>query len=241
MVQVLSAGRKTQPAGYRNDIRAYPQFMLLVVREGELWIEQAGRRTIARPTRVVVLTPGIDVLLSSPRSGYRGFYVEGYPAECALMRGCHLHAPDAALLRLCGEIEDELARPAADGLARVLLHSLFLRSLRLCALAATDDAVARVEQVLVHHRYGAQRLDHLLAQLPYSRRHLERLYHAAHGQSIRQRHLALRLEEAKRLLAGGGASVTTIALELGFPSSQHFATVFRRAVGCTPGAFARGV
>lgn len=238
MIQVLSAGRKHQPAGYRNDIRAYPQFMLLVVREGELWIEQAGQRNIARPTRVVVLTPGIDVVLSSPRSGYRGFYVEGFPAECSLASGCHIHAPDAALLRLCGEIEDELTRPAADGLAGVLLHELFLRALRLCALSERDDAVARVDQLLAHHRYGAQRLDQLLAQLPYSRRHLERLYHAAHGQSIRQRHLALRLAEAERLLTANRMSVTSVALELGFPSSQHFATVFRRATGRTPSAFA---
>lgn len=237
MPRVLSAGRKHQPAGYRNDLRDYPQFMLLVVREGELWIEAGGPREIARPTRIVVLTPGIDVTLSSPRTGYRGFYVEGFPEECALTKGCHRLDADVDERRLCGEIEDELATPAADGLAGVLLHNLFLRCLRRCASHGEDDVAARIDRLLEHHRYGAQRLDDLLAQLPYSRRHLERLYGAARGVSIKQRHLHLRLEEAKRLLATGGTTVTAVAFDLGFPSSQHFATVFRRAAGCAPGAF----
>ncbi|MFW5856602.1 MAG: helix-turn-helix domain-containing protein [Planctomycetota bacterium] len=35
-------------------------------------------------------------------------------------------------------------------------------------------------------------------------------------------------------------SVTDIALELGFPSAQHFATQFARTVGASPRAYRRG-
>jgi AraC-like DNA-binding protein len=48
----------------------------------------------------------------------------------------------------------------------------------------------------------------------------------------------LRIEKARELLARQpGRSVTEIAMELGFRSSQHFATVFKRLCDETPGSF----
>jgi AraC-like DNA-binding protein len=51
--------------------------------------------------------------------------------------------------------------------------------------------------------------------------------------------LRRRVQRAKRLLAEGRASVLAIALEVGFGSSQHFATTFRRLAGMTPMAYRR--
>jgi AraC family transcriptional regulator, L-rhamnose operon regulatory protein RhaS len=48
----------------------------------------------------------------------------------------------------------------------------------------------------------------------------------------------LRLSEAARLLREcPAASITDIALNIGFSSSQHFATVFADRFGCTPREF----
>lgn len=44
----------------------------------------------------------------------------------------------------------------------------------------------------------------------------------------------VRLQRAKRLLATTARPVTGIAFDLGFPTSQYFATVFRRYTGLTP-------
>lgn len=41
-------------------------------------------------------------------------------------------------------------------------------------------------------------------------------------------------EAASRLRAGGRVSVTDVALDLGFSSSQYFSLVFKRVKGCTP-------
>ncbi len=43
-----------------------------------------------------------------------------------------------------------------------------------------------------------------------------------------------RVREAKKLLARGGRSITEVAYELGFSSSQYFATVFKRVTGVSP-------
>ena len=47
----------------------------------------------------------------------------------------------------------------------------------------------------------------------------------------------LRMEQAKRLLAGGRHSITGIALECGFASGAYFASVFRRQSHCSPREF----
>jgi len=48
-----------------------------------------------------------------------------------------------------------------------------------------------------------------------------------------------KVEEARKRLARSGASVTGVAMGLGFSSSQYFATVFRRYTGMAPGEFRR--
>lgn len=46
--------------------------------------------------------------------------------------------------------------------------------------------------------------------------------------------LRLRIEEARRRLAAGDATVTAVALDLGFSSSQYFASSFKRLTRMTP-------
>jgi AraC-like DNA-binding protein len=52
--------------------------------------------------------------------------------------------------------------------------------------------------------------------------------------------LRARVERARGLL-GEGVSVTEVAMQCGFSSSQHFATVFRRFTRCTPTAWRRKI
>jgi AraC-like DNA-binding protein len=47
----------------------------------------------------------------------------------------------------------------------------------------------------------------------------------------------LRCEQAGVLLGKTGKSITTIAFELGFSSSQYFASTFRKYTGMTPGQY----
>lgn len=49
----------------------------------------------------------------------------------------------------------------------------------------------------------------------------------------------IRISEAIRLLKKKGVSITDIALDTGFYSSQHFSTTFKKLTGYTPGEFRR--
>jgi AraC-like DNA-binding protein len=57
------------------------------------------------------------------------------------------------------------------------------------------------------------------------------------GFSPLQYLINIRITEATKLLRKGECTVTAIALDTGFYSSQHFATTFKKLTGYTPGEF----
>ena len=48
-----------------------------------------------------------------------------------------------------------------------------------------------------------------------------------------------KIEAAKSLLLAGDHSITDVAMDLGFSSSQYFATAFKRYTGRTPSEYRR--
>lgn len=67
--------------------------------------------------------------------------------------------------------------------------------------------------------------------------HLARLTRRALGTSFLAHLTALRLDEARRLLAGSDATVQSVAGQCGFRSAEHFHRTFKRATGSSPGAW----
>ena len=74
----------------------------------------------------------------------------------------------------------------------------------------------------------------VLAALGMSYRQLSRHFRATFGVSPKQYQIRARVREAQRLLSGTRLAVTSIAYELGYPSSQHFAVQFRKETGLSP-------
>jgi AraC-like DNA-binding protein len=58
-----------------------------------------------------------------------------------------------------------------------------------------------------------------------------------HDATFQEEVAQARVRAAKRLLEGGTASLTTIALEVGCASPQHFSALFRRLTGESPSAW----
>ncbi len=67
--------------------------------------------------------------------------------------------------------------------------------------------------------------------------HLTEVFRQVEGTPFYRYALQQRLERAVRLLPGYAGDLSALALELDFASHSHFTTAFRRAFGCTPGAF----
>jgi AraC-like DNA-binding protein len=89
--------------------------------------------------------------------------------------------------------------------------------------------------------YMKRRLDHRLplqdlagAATARSVPHFCSQFHREVGVSPAAYHMLMRLEAGREMLRQPAFDITTVAMQSGFSSSQHFSTLFKRAFGVTP-------
>jgi AraC-like DNA-binding protein len=107
------------------------------------------------------------------------------------------------------------------------------------AFVALHPAVHRAKQLLEGQSEEPWRLGDLARLVHLSPNHLAQLFTAEVGVSPRQFLLRERVRRAKELLRDSDAPVTSIALDLGFSSSQHFAKMFKKIAGRSALSFRR--
>lgn len=104
---------------------------------------------------------------------------------------------------------------------------------------ARDWRVRRAVELLEARLSDDLRLEEVAVAVDVSPSHLLRLFRQATGEPPHRWLMRRRIKRACELLADPRESITQIAHDCGFASSQHFATVFRRHVGTTPSDFRR--
>jgi AraC-like DNA-binding protein len=104
---------------------------------------------------------------------------------------------------------------------------------------ASSPRLREIVRLIREHPQDDYSLRDLSRRAHVSLSHFKRVFKAETGLAPREYILQAKIETAKARLRRSDASVTQIALELGFVSSQYFATVFRRLTGTTPTAYRR--
>jgi AraC family transcriptional regulator, L-rhamnose operon regulatory protein RhaS len=131
-------------------------------------------------------------------------------------------------------------------MARAMLHALLITILRdhdRHREAARQKPmvtwrVRRALEWLEQQLYQSEvRLDSVAANVGLSPAGLRARFKAETGYTLREYLIHHRIQEARRRLAETQDDITSIAHELGFSSSQYFATVFRRETGTAPGEY----
>jgi AraC-like DNA-binding protein len=159
-----------------------------------------------------------------------------------------LHVPErqfagsAALKLVLDEVFDVHEQPG-DPLRRLRLVNLMVRYLLEVLHCAerhsylrSSPLIAGIVEAIRSHPEESHPLGALAAQAGLSLSRFKARFKAEAGTAPHEFLLQSKAEAARRLLAQG-KSVTETAFELGFSSSQYFATVFRRLCGQTPREF----
>jgi AraC-like DNA-binding protein len=108
------------------------------------------------------------------------------------------------------------------------------------SLSTAERAVAVFLQQQLPERAGEPwTLDDLAAECGLKRTRFTHYCERITNMTPAEYLSAVRIERAAHLLTDGDASITEIAHATGFASSQYFATVFRRAHGCSPRDYRR--
>ena len=97
----------------------------------------------------------------------------------------------------------------------------------------------RVTQYIHEHLQGELRLVELSALVHMSPYHFARLFKRSTGLPPHRFLVRCRIDEARALLAARTASIAEISRSVGFRTSSHFTTTFRRITGVTPSAYRR--
>jgi AraC family transcriptional regulator len=99
---------------------------------------------------------------------------------------------------------------------------------------ALGEAIERTRQHLELSLDRAVTLGELAQKAGISRHTLEHRFRAEMGTSPIAFHRALRISEARRLLAATRLSITSIAMRVGFSNPAHFSHVFTTTTGRSP-------
>jgi AraC-like DNA-binding protein len=156
--------------------------------------------------------------------------------------------PEVLMRRILSELDaltdDARHRPLCLAMIQALLVELFVLVTR-ASLSATPPPTPRRRDLRELLSWIGQRLeeppslDAMADRIGLSPAHLVEVFRRELGSTPLEHLTELRIAEACRRLADPRATVTDVALDLGFCSSQYFSAVFRRRRGCTPTAWRR--
>jgi AraC-like DNA-binding protein len=256
--EILFAGEQWLPSEHRFPDHAHPVWEFYLQLDGtSIWQDTVGRDYRCAPGTFFAPPPNFQHRLAHVVGSRHHFLfvavdiqplVQRFPqlAEVWQRQACifipNAHSCDTSFRQLMREII--LKRPLRTEGLRCALDALFVEVSRLLfegcsgnAFMPLHPAVERARGLLEGQPGEPWTLAALGRVCGLSPNHLAQLFTDAVGVSPHRYLTQLRLERAKDLLRHSDASITQIALELGFSSSQHFAWALRRATGQSAQAF----
>jgi AraC-like DNA-binding protein/mannose-6-phosphate isomerase-like protein (cupin superfamily) len=238
---VLVVGMGLVTGGLELDFHTHRKAQLFFVSRGEVTCEASNALWLVPPQSALWLPGGTNHRLKgrAPLEGLALFVepdaVATLPGECCavsvspLLRELLLRAAELPVLYSLDGPEARLVTVLLDELAAAQVEQLRLPM-------PTDARLRRlVEQLTAHPADGATLKD-WAKRMGMSERTLNRLLVQETGMSFgrwRQRlHIILALQWLTR-----GASVQSVAMDLGYESASSFVTMFRKAFGTSPARY----
>lgn len=228
-------------AGLELSAHAHPRGQLAYASEGILKIFTPQGSWVVPPNQAVWIPGEMEHAVNAQVTAeIRHLFIDpsklgSLPKQCSvvevspLLRELILRVADFGInyeegtpaSRICAVILDEL-----QALKPSLLH----------LPGANDRRLQRVMQAMMDAPNAEQGLAYWSTQVGASERTISRLFSRETGMSFQQWKKQLLLQEAVDRLAKGD-SVLDVALELGYRSPSAFVSMFRKALGKTPGQY----
>ncbi len=133
--------------------------------------------------------------------------------------------------------ERDEKNPLAKANLRTLACSVIMEAI--CCLVATPPGeptavITAAKNYLRQHVQNPIQMPDLIKHMGFSRSYLFSIFKMETGMTPNDYYVRIRIERAQELLIESTASVTAIAMDTGFSSSQYFSSVFRKITGQTP-------
>lgn len=241
---------KNLPPGYKFQTTDYPQGQIIHVLAGRLFLQEGTVVRKLEPGWTIILFPHTVFQLYCRDIGYIGMGI-AYPSGQAALdeQGRTAVIPaDNRLSDLFKMVSDEVQsggnrNDLTISATRFLEAAVYTRALPLLQREppAMGNLLERARDMIERSTHEKFNLRERLATTPVSYAHLSRSFRARNGITLKHFLLQEKIKQAQAMLADPKARMIDIAYELGFSSSQHFATCFRSFCKTTPSAWRRAM
>lgn len=239
---------KNMPPSYRFQTTDYDKRQIIHVQTGRLFLQEGTIIRKLEPGWTIILFPHTAFNLFCRDIGYTGLGII-YPSGQALPyegKNTVVIPPDQNLNDLFKAAWQEIQKGGnrtdiAIAAARFLEAAVYTRALPMLQveLPSLDKWLERTRNMLGRSTHEKFNLRERLSAIPVSYAHLSRSFRAKNGITLKRFLLQEKIRQARTMLTDHQMRITDIAYELGFSSSQHFATCFRTFTKLTPSAWRR--
>ena len=143
---------------------------------------------------------------------------------------------DVAIRALKGDADDYLEKPIDIDRTEKIIRDLIL-SRGGPEEIFSDDAEGRIERVksfLRRNYHKKVSLEEAAGLVCMSPKYLSRLFHEKTGAGFSEYRLSIKIEKAKEMLDGTGATINRISYDLGYRNMESFIRIFKKFTGLTP-------
>jgi AraC-like DNA-binding protein/mannose-6-phosphate isomerase-like protein (cupin superfamily) len=234
---VVAYGRDLK-AGETLAFHHHRRAQLVFASEGLMAVTTRSAAYLVPPQRGVWMPPGVEHRIDARSAlDMRTLYIEPESCTGLPLEVCVLNVTPLLRELIIEAVASGPAFAADSPQARIM--SVILDQIRAQPIAAlalplpADPRLRRLAQALIENPADRRELADWAREVGASKRTLVRLFPAQTGMTFRQWRQQRRLLHALELLAAG-ASVTSIAFEIGYDNSSAFIAMFRRCLGATP-------
>ncbi|PCJ62638.1 MAG: hypothetical protein COA79_03735 [Planctomycetota bacterium] len=237
---MLNIGFKNHQKGYSYKTKNYWRDQVLLVQNGSLLLKT--NKIISKiKTDQLILFPKHSQFELECLKHYNGLFFAG--------ENISLKSSEATSF-ICNEtikqlfllIESELQSPnphleLMDSIINSILIKLnkpINKIHKLSTIEYQKNLAQQIKSILEVSVHSNTSTEVLLEHLNLSYKQLSRYFQKYFNCSIKKYQIKLRIEKVKELLIQEKISVTTVAYELGFSSSQHLSNQFKLITNCTP-------
>ena len=227
--------------GFELELHTHAKGQLLLVQNGALSCEVEGGLWIVPPRSAVWIPGGAlhAMKVSGTIEGYGAFvdgaFGAGLPATCCavsvtpLLRELLARAANLPVFYEENGVNARLVSVLLDEIAAARVEDLHLPM-------PADARLRRIVDALMESPGDRGTLDVWAGRAGLSERTLARLIRRETGMSFGRWRQQLGVMLAVKWLAGG-ASIQQVAADLGYESVPSFVTMFRKALGTSPGRY----
>lgn len=229
------------PGAHRAAAHAHARGHVIYPESGAYWVSTPEGTWLVPPGQAIWIPPQVhhEVYSHGAVSARVLFVDPAYagplPRRCGTVKVSALLTE--LLLRAVGYGNDYPPDGPAARLARVMLDELAAMELAPLLLPISKDPrLARVMARLIENPAAQHGLEKMAKDSGASIRTLARLFHDETGMTFTEWKTRLLLIESIERLARG-ATVTEVAIDLGYSSTSSFVYMFRSNLGISPGRY----